>query len=85
MKVSAGSLESSDCLITLSNSDELIITIESIVFDQFGDQIEEVILKTLKENNINKMHVVCLDKGALDYTIKARLETAIKRMSEKNE
>ncbi len=85
MKVSAGSLESSDCLITLSSANELKITIESIVFEQFGEQIETVILETLKANNLNKIAVVCLDKGALDYTIKARLETAIKRMRENNE
>ena len=85
MKASAGSLESSDCLITISDSEQLEIVIESVVFEQFGDQIEEVILNTLKENNIAGMHVVCLDKGALDYTIKSRLETAIKRMGERHE
>ncbi|MCD6482564.1 MAG: citrate lyase acyl carrier protein [Candidatus Izimaplasma sp.] len=85
MKTTAGSLESSDCLITISSSKDLKITIESIVFEQFGDQIKEVIINTLKENNIDNISVVCLDKGALDYTIKSRLETAIKRMGEKNE
>ena len=82
MKTSAGSLESSDCLITISDSDKLEIIIESVVFEQFGDQIKTVILNTLKENNIDKMHVVCLDKGALDYTIQSRLETAIQRRGE---
>ena len=85
MKAVAGSLESGDCLITLSTSENLIISIESVVFDQFGDQIKEVILKTLKDHNLHQVKVVCLDKGALDYTIKSRLETAIKRMGEKNE
>ena len=82
MKTSAGSLESSDCLITIADSDKLEITIESVVFEQFGDQIKEVILNTLKEHNISKMSVLCLDKGALDFTIKSRLETAIKRRGE---
>ena len=82
MKTSAGSLESSDCLITISDSDKIEIVIESIVFAQFGEQIREVLLNTLKEHNITKMHVQCLDKGALDYTIKSRLETAIKRRGE---
>ena len=82
MKTSAGSLESSDCLITISDSDKLEIVIESVVFEQFGDQIQEVIQNTLKEHNISKMHVLCLDKGALDFTIKSRLETAIKRRGE---
>jgi len=85
MKFSAGSYESSDCVITVSKSDRTEIKIESIVFDQFGEQIEKVIKDTLNENNITNILVECFDKGALDYTVKARLETALKRMSEKDE
>jgi len=82
MKYSAGSYESSDCIMTVSRSDNLDISIESIVFEQFGDQIKAVILSTLKEENIHNIKVECFDKGALDYTIKARLLTALKRMGE---
>ena len=85
MKTTAGSLESSDCLITISDSDTLDITIESVVFKQFGDDILEVITNTLKEHRIDKLKVLCQDKGALDYTIKSRLETAILRRGENNE
>ncbi len=85
MKYSAGSLESSDCLITISKSDTLDITIESVVFKQFGDDILEVIKTTLEEHKIEKLNVLCQDKGALDYTIKSRLETAIFRRGENNE
>lgn len=79
MKVTAGTTESSDCMITLSVSDTIEIRIESIVFDQFGDQIKHVLLTTLAEHNITQIKVECFDKGALDYTIKSRLETALKR------
>jgi len=79
MNSSAGSLESSDCLITISDSKKNEIQIESIVFEQFGDKIKEVILDTLNKNKINNVHVLCQDKGALDYTIIARLETALIR------
>lgn len=82
MKYSAGSYESSDCIMTVSQSDTLEIIIESIVFEQFGDQIKAVILNTLQEENITAIKVECFDKGALDYTIKARLLTALKRMGE---
>ncbi len=82
MKYSAGSYESSDCIMTVSKSDTLEIHIESIVFEQFGDQIKEVILNTLQECNIETIKVDCYDKGALDYTIKARLLTALQRMGE---
>lgn len=84
MKVTAGSLESSDCLITITKSDELIIDIESVVFEQFGEDILKVISDTLNSHKITNLHVLCQDKGALDYTIKSRLETAIKRMGEKS-
>ena len=80
MKYSAGSYESSDCIITVSESDTLDIQIESIVFEQFGKQIKDLILRTLKESNIETIKVECFDKGALDYTVKARLLTALKRM-----
>ena len=85
MKFSAGSYESSDCLITVSKQNQTEVIIESIVFEQFGDQIKDVILTTLQANNIKTIKVECFDKGALYYTIKARLETALKRMGDNHE
>ncbi len=76
----AGTLESNDAMIMVKEADELKITINSIVYDFFGEQIEEVIRKTLVELGINQIEVKCHDKGALDYTIKARLIVAIQRM-----
>lgn len=76
----AGTLESNDALITVSESDTLDIHIESIVYEFFKDEIENVIIKTLSQLKIDKIKVEIIDKGALDYTIKARLITAIKRM-----
>ena len=77
---SAGTMESNDCLMIVSEADQLIIDLESIVYLQFKDQIEAVIRETLKEKGYQKLHVHCQDKGALDYTIKARLLTAIERL-----
>ena len=76
----AGSLESNDALITVKESDKLTITVKSIVYDFFHKQIEKVIRETLKELGVEKIDVVCEDKGALDYTIKARLIVAVRRM-----
>ena len=76
----AGTVESNDCLITVEESDELEIIIESIVMEFFGEQIKKVIVDTLVELKIKTIKVTCNDKGALDYTIKSRLVTAIKRM-----
>ncbi|MDI6453378.1 citrate lyase acyl carrier protein [Peloplasma aerotolerans] len=83
MKIaSCGTIESNDCLITIKKNHETKIDIESIVYDQFKDQIEKVIQDTLKEMKMHNVHVHIQDKGALDYTIRARLITAIERMEE---
>lgn len=75
-----GSVESNDCLITIKeNNIGNKIIINSIVSDFFYNQIYEVIEKVLIEKNINNVIVECNDKGALDYTIKARLLCALER------
>jgi citrate lyase subunit gamma (acyl carrier protein) len=61
MKSSAGTYESSDCLVTLEKNDTIEITIESIVFDQFGDQIQDVIKQTLQQHNIKTIKVDVFD------------------------
>jgi citrate lyase subunit gamma (acyl carrier protein) len=78
----AGSLESNDALIIVSENEKQIINIESIVYEFYGEDIHHLIKKTLDELNIKNIKVEVSDKGALDYTIKARLITAIKRMEE---
>jgi len=75
-----GSMESNDCLITVEPSDKTEIIIESIVYDFYGMQIREVIIDTLNELNIDDVRVFCIDRGALDYTIKARVKVAVERM-----
>jgi citrate lyase subunit gamma (acyl carrier protein) len=80
---SAGTLSSNDCFITVEHAEQLEITIESIVLDAFGDQIEQVIRGVLKQLKIKKLKVLVQDKGALDYTIKARLITALHRLEKK--
>lgn len=76
-----GSLESNDCIITVkeSNNCDNEIIINSIVKDFFYDQIYQVIDETLKEKKIKNVLVDCNDKGALDFTIKARLLCALER------
>ena len=75
-------MESNDALITVKESTGISIKVESIVYDFFGKQIEEVIRNTLKELGVSGIEVICQDKGAYDYTIKARLKTAVARMRE---
>ncbi|MCC5909070.1 MAG: citrate lyase acyl carrier protein [Clostridiaceae bacterium] len=77
----AGSLESNDLMIMvdLNQKENLIIEIESIVKEKFGEQIEAVIKETLTENGVGNGYIKVVDKGALDFAIRARLKTAIKR------
>lgn len=88
MKISkvakAGTLESNDVFIMVSPNEEntVDIKLESIVMKQFGDQILKVIKDTLKDLKVESISLKAQDKGALDYTIKARVETAIKRAME---
>jgi len=77
---SCGTLESNDCLITVRKDDQIVIQIDSIVLDQFGPQIEKVIQETLKKRGIQGLFIHIQDKGALDYAIIARLNTAIDRL-----
>ncbi len=82
----SGSLESNDILIMISPNDNGIeLELESVVEKQFGDRIREVILTTLKEEEVTSAKVIAKDKGALDFTIRARMKTCIKRGSEKGE
>lgn len=81
MKVGvAGSKESNDCLVTVKESNKTEITIDSVVGAFFYDQILSTVEETLKEMKIENVSVTVEDKGALDYTIKSRLVSAIKRM-----
>jgi len=77
----AGTLESNDILIMVmpNDSGEVELELESIVMQQFGDVIECVILDKVKEMDVEGIKIKAQDKGALDYTISARVETAIKR------
>ncbi|ERJ13850.1 citrate lyase acyl carrier protein [Haloplasma contractile] len=76
----AGTYESNDIYIMLfPNAEETSIELESNVYETFGEAIKKVILETLSEFNIKNVLVRAIDKGALDFTIRARLITAIKR------
>ena len=72
----AGTLESSDCQVTVENVD---FSMESSVINQYGNQIRKVALETLKNLGVSDVKLTIVDKGALDCTIKARIEAAVYR------
>ncbi|MGL4253765.1 MAG: citrate lyase acyl carrier protein [Fusobacteriaceae bacterium] len=75
-----GTLESNDIFIILTPGENGIeIELESSVQKQFGKQIEKVIRERLVEMGITSVQVNAKDRGALDYTIRARVEGAVQR------
>lgn len=76
----AGTLESSDAMITVEPSEEGIkLDISSSVMNQYGRQIKATVLDTLERLNVTDANVTVVDKGALDCTLKARVECAVYR------
>ncbi|MDR1058073.1 MAG: citrate lyase acyl carrier protein [Treponema sp.] len=73
----AGTLESSDIMITLEpGGGGIEIKLQSIVEKQFGRDIRRAIEETLTELEIKSARITAVDKGALDCTIRARTKTA---------
>lgn len=73
----AGTLESSDCQVMVEAGEGKIdLSLDSAVINQYGNQIHKVVLETL---GVDDVKIAIVDKGALDCTIKARVEGAIFR------
>ena len=80
---SAGTLESSDIMVTLEKGEKGIeIDLSSTVEKQYGKQIRKVITETLESLGADGVKVVANDRGALDCTIKARVSAAFYRAAE---
>ena len=75
----AGTLESSDAQVTVEPGEGLKISIESSVLNQYGRQIRATVVETLKNLDVRDAAVTVVDKGALDCTLKARVECAVFR------
>lgn len=76
----AGTLESSDCMVTVEPGEGRVdLDLSSVVIRQFGPQIRKVIFETLERLEVTDAHVTVVDKGALDCTLKARVECAVFR------
>ncbi len=84
----AGTVESSDALVSVEPGDGKIeLTLTSSVMNQYGRQIRETVLDTLNRLDVKSVKINVVDKGALDCTLKARVECAVFRScdaSEKN-
>lgn len=76
----AGTMESSDAYVELEPGENGIeLDIDSVVINQFGDQLREVVQDVLREQGVENAKVKLIDRGALDCVIRARVETAVVR------
>ena len=76
----AGTLESSDAQVTVEPySSGILLEISSSVMNQNGRQIRDTVLETLERLEVQNASVTVVDKGALDCTLKARVECAVYR------
>ncbi len=80
----AGTLESSDVYVKVEPCDTLEIEIESVVYNQFADQIRATICSVLDELGVENGRISINDKGAIDCVIQARVETAVRRAGGEN-
>ncbi|MBQ8852009.1 MAG: citrate lyase acyl carrier protein [Oscillibacter sp.] len=76
----AGTMESSDCMVTIRPGDGTIdIQLDSDVKVMFGDSILATVRETLAGLGVTSAEVDIRDRGALDCVIRARVECAVCR------
>lgn len=75
----AGTMQSSDLMVIVEPADGLSIEIESTVKQQFEHLIRAKLEQVLAKHGAEGLRVSVNDRGALDYAIEARLETALRR------
>ncbi|WP_301100530.1 citrate lyase acyl carrier protein [Propionivibrio sp.] len=75
----AGTMQSSDLMVIVEPADKLIIEIESTVKKQFEHLIRARLEQVLDKFGVASGRISISDRGALDYAIEARLETALQR------
>jgi citrate lyase acyl carrier protein len=76
----AGTLESSDVQVTVEPGEgDVVIDLSSSVMNRYGRRILEVVRETLDRLEVRSGRFTVVDRGALDATIKARVECAVFR------
>ncbi len=78
----SGTLESSDALVMVepvATGSGRQIELESNVMMQYGRRIRQQVILTLEKLSVSDVRILVKDKGALDATLQARVETAVRR------
>ena len=81
-KASAGTMQSSDLMVTVEPASQLTIAIESTVRKQYEHLIRARIEEVLSRFGVSRGAIAVTDRGALDYAIEARVEAALRRAAE---
>jgi citrate lyase subunit gamma (acyl carrier protein) len=75
----AGTLESSDCLVTLAPSGDFSFEYRSGNGGLFAERTEAMVREILERYGTPCLRVQISDQGALEATLRARLEIALER------
>ena len=75
----AGTLESADCLVTVSGADSFVLDYRGGNRKLFGERTRKLVSETLERFGVSGVQVTIQDQGALELVIRARLETALAR------
>ncbi len=75
----AGTMESSDAYVEIEPAEGLQIQLESVVAQQFGQAIRDVVRDVLAQQGVENAKIRVVDRGALECVLRARIETAIVR------
>jgi len=78
-KAQAGTMQSSDIMVFVEPAGNLKIDIESTVAKQFEHLIRAKVIEVLSKMGVERGNIRISDRGALNYAIEARLETALIR------
>ena len=81
-EATAGLDDKGDLVVHLKpagNQSGVQLDIESKVMSMFGEQIRASVLDTIESYALTDLYVSVRDQGALDYAIRARVQTAIER------
>ena len=77
----AGTLESSDVMVTVRPNPEsdIAITIDSSLVVQYGDEMRATVQGVMEQFGITDAIVELKDRGAMDCVLRARTQTALCR------
>lgn len=84
---SAGTLESMDCLVTVTEAapgSGIALEMEGSSVSRFRSAMEKTVRQTLNALGVSDLSVNVNDHGALDVVIEARVETAVRRFRGEN-